>query len=125
MLFEEASKTKEPPSLATVYNTLSLFTEAGFMRLVGVDGSKTYCDTNVTTHQHFYAEDSHELLDIADPSALIDSIPAAPEGFEISRVDLVIRMPVQQATAIELLVNLKSCGQAWSHYSHRATRAPR
>lgn len=98
MLFEEASKTKEPPSLATVYNTLSLFTEAGLLRPVSVDGSKTYYDTNVTAHQHFYAEDSHELLDISDPHILIDKLPVAPRGYEISRVDLVIRIRRKRAS---------------------------
>jgi Fur family iron response transcriptional regulator len=78
--------------LATVYNTLSLFTEARLLRQVSVDGSKTYYNANVSTHQHFYADDGRELLDIADPNVLIDNLPAAPEGYEISRVDLVIRL---------------------------------
>jgi Fur family transcriptional regulator, iron response regulator len=98
MLFEEASKMREPPSLATMYNTLSLFTEAGLLRPVSVDGSKTYHDTNVTAHQHFYAEDSHKLLEISDPHILMDKLPVAPGGYEISRVDLVIRIRRKRAS---------------------------
>src|SRR5690242_20957339 len=54
MLYEEASKAKVPVSLATVYNTLHQFTEVGLLRQVAVDGSKTYFDTNVSEHHHFF-----------------------------------------------------------------------
>ena len=56
MLYEEATKAKVPVSLATVYNTLHQFTEVGLLRQVAVDGSKTYFDTNTTTHHHFFVE---------------------------------------------------------------------
>ena len=51
-------------SLATVYNTLNQLTDAGLLRQVSVDGTKTYFDTNVTAHHHFYLENNHELVDI-------------------------------------------------------------
>ncbi len=54
MLYEEATQAKVPVSLATVYNTLNQLTEAGLLRQVSVDGTKTYFDTNVTAHHHFY-----------------------------------------------------------------------
>ena len=57
MLFEEASKARVPVSLATVYNTLNQFTEVGLLRQVAVDGSKTYFDTNVSDHHHFFVEE--------------------------------------------------------------------
>src|SRR5258708_7549668 len=56
MLYEEASKAKVPVSLATVYNTLHQFTDVGLLRQVAVDGSKTYFDTNVSQHHHFFIE---------------------------------------------------------------------
>ena len=56
MLYEEATKAKVPVSLATVYNTLHQFTDVGLLRQVAVDGSKTYFDTNVSQHHHFFVE---------------------------------------------------------------------
>src|SRR4249919_955305 len=53
MLYEEATLAKVPVSLATVYNTLNQLTDAGLLRQVSVDGTKTYFDTNVTTHHHY------------------------------------------------------------------------
>ena len=64
MLYEEATLAKVPVSLATVYNTLNQLTDAGLLRQVSVDGTKTYFDTNVTAHHHFYLENNHELVDI-------------------------------------------------------------
>jgi Fe2+ or Zn2+ uptake regulation protein len=64
MLYEEASNAKVPVSLATVYNTLHQFTDVGLLRQVAVDGSKTYFDTNVSDHHHFFVEDENELVDI-------------------------------------------------------------
>ena len=64
MLYEEASKAKVPVSLATVYNTLHQFTDVGLLRQVAVDGSKTYFDTNVSQHHHFFVEGENDLLDI-------------------------------------------------------------
>src|SRR5262249_22678443 len=75
MLYEEATRAKVPVSLATVYNTLHQFTEVGLLRQVGVDGSKTYFDTNVTEHHHFFVEGEHALLDIPGASVMLDKMP--------------------------------------------------
>src|SRR6188474_2076701 len=64
MLYEEATRAKVPVSLATVYNTLHQFTDVGLLRQIAVDGSKTYFDTNVTDHHHFFLEEDDSLLDI-------------------------------------------------------------
>lgn len=90
MLYEEASKAKVPVSLATVYNTLHQFTEVGLLRQVAVDGSKTYFDTNVSDHHHFFVEGEHALVDI--PEVLVDRMPTPPAGYEIARVDVVVRL---------------------------------
>jgi Fur family iron response transcriptional regulator len=90
MLYEEASQAKVPVSLATVYNTLNQLTDAGLLRQVSVDGTKTYFDTNVTDHHHFYLENNHELIDI--PDVTLRSMPDVPEGYEIARVDMVVRL---------------------------------
>ena len=92
MLYEDATKAKVPVSLATVYNTLRQFTEVGLLRQVAVDGSKTYFDTNTTSHHHFFVEGDHELLDIPAAETIVNKLPAAPEGYEIARIDVVVRL---------------------------------
>ena len=92
MLFEEAGRARVPVSLATVYNTLNQLTDAGLLRQVSVDGTKTYFDTNVTAHHHFYLENNHELVDIPDPHLVLNKMPDVPEGYEIARVDMVVRL---------------------------------
>jgi Fur family transcriptional regulator, iron response regulator len=92
MLYEEATLAKVPVSLATVYNTLNQLTDAGLLRQVSVDGTKTYFDTNVSTHHHFYLENNHELVDIPDPHLALSQMPDVPEGYEIARIDMVVRL---------------------------------
>ena len=92
MLYEEATLAKVPVSLATVYNTLNQLTDAGLLRQVSVDGTKTYFDTNVSAHHHFYIEGKHELVDIPNSTFVAQNIPEAPEGYEIARIDMVVRL---------------------------------
>ena len=91
-LHEEAFAANVPVSLATVYNTLHQFTEAGMIRVLAVEGAKTYIDTNVSDHHHFFIEGRNEVLDIPVSNIEIGNIPPAPEGMEISYVDVVIRL---------------------------------
>jgi Fur family transcriptional regulator, iron response regulator len=92
MLYEEATRAKVPVSLATIYNTLHQFTEVGLLRQVAVDGSKAYFDTNATAHHHFFVEGEDEVLDIPDAEVIIGKAPIPPEGYEIARVDVVVRL---------------------------------
>jgi len=92
MLYEEATKAKVPVSLATVYNTLHQFTEVGLLRQVAVDGSKTYFDTNASDHHHFFVEDANELVDIPGAEMIVGQVPEVPEGYEVARVDVVVRL---------------------------------
>jgi Fur family transcriptional regulator, iron response regulator len=92
MLYEEAMKARVPVSLATIYNTLHQFTEVGLLRQVAVDGSKAYFDTNTSTHHHFFVEGEDELLDIPGADVLVGSNPTPPEGYEVARVDVIVRL---------------------------------
>jgi Fur family iron response transcriptional regulator len=92
MLYEEASHAKVPVSLATIYNTLHQFTEVGLLRQVGVDGSKAYFDTNVSEHHHFFLEDADAIMDIPNAEVMLGKMPEAPEGYEVARVDVVVRL---------------------------------
>lgn len=91
-LHDEAVAADVPVSLATVYNTLHQFTDAGLLREVPLDGSKTYFDTNVTDHHHFFLEDDNEMFDVPGDALSLDRLPEPPPGTEISRVDVVIRL---------------------------------
>ena len=92
MLYEEANRSRVPVSLATVYNTLHQFREAGLLREVAVDGSRTYFDTNTGDHQHFYIESEHQLRDIDGAQIEVGRLPDIPEGMEVARVDVIIRL---------------------------------
>jgi Fur family iron response transcriptional regulator len=91
-LFAGAQKAGESVSLATVYNTLRAFCDAGLMQEVLVDGTKSYFDTNTHDHPHFYWEDECRLSDAPADQLEITRLPTAPEGVEITSVDVVIRL---------------------------------
>jgi len=91
-LHDEAMLANVPVSLATVYNTLHQFTDAGLLREVVLDGSKTYFDTNVSDHHHFFLEDDNVMFDVPEDALSLDRLPEPPAGMEISRVDVVIRL---------------------------------
>ncbi|MFT7593327.1 MAG: Fur family iron response transcriptional regulator [Paracoccaceae bacterium] len=91
-LFDSAKTTGAAVSLATVYNTLRAFCEAGLLQEVSVDGSKSYFDTNTHDHPHFYWEDEARLSDAPADQLVISTLPEAPEGFEIASVDVVVRL---------------------------------
>ncbi len=93
-LHEEALSAGVQVSLATVYNALHQFTEAGMLRILSVEGSKTYFDTNTSDHHHFFVEGENRLLDIdiQEGPVTVINLPAPPEGLEIANVDIVVRL---------------------------------
>jgi Fur family iron response transcriptional regulator len=91
-LYESARDCGEKVSLATVYNTLKAFCDVGLLREIIVDGSKSYFDTNMSDHPHFFWEDEARLSDAPKEQLVLSQIPDAPEGAEISKVDVVIRL---------------------------------
>ncbi|MGB7243285.1 MAG: iron response transcriptional regulator IrrA [Sulfitobacter sp.] len=91
-LFDAAIAQDEAVSLATVYNTLRTFCDAGLLQEVTVDGSKSYFDTNTHDHPHFYWEDDARLTDAPSDQLVIAQLPDAPIGAEIASVDVVIRL---------------------------------
>jgi Fur family transcriptional regulator, iron response regulator len=91
-LHGEALGAAVPVSLATVYNTLHQFIEAGLLREVVVNPGRSYFDTNVSDHHHFFFEDSGQLHDIPGEHVGVTGLPAPPEGASIRRVDVIIRV---------------------------------
>lgn len=92
MLYEEAKRAKVPVSLATIYSTLHQFTKAGLLRMISVDGARTFFDTNVSDHHHFFIESKDELVDIPGVEVLVGKSPRPPDGYEIARLDVVVRL---------------------------------
>ena len=79
-------------SLATVYNALHQFQQAGLLREVAIDASRSYFDTDTSDHHHFYLEDEQRVVDIPAHSIAITGLPEAPRGMEITHVDVVVRV---------------------------------
>jgi Fur family transcriptional regulator, iron response regulator len=91
-LYEEAREAKMPVSVATIYNTLHQFTEAGLLRQVAVDGSRAHFDTNVSAHHHFLMEGKNELVDIPCADVIVGNAPTPPDGYEVTRVEVLVRL---------------------------------
>ena len=91
-LHDEVSDAGLKVSLATVYNTLHQFTEAGLLRQVIVDSARSYFDTNTGDHQHFFLESEGMLIDIPGESIAVAGVPAPPPGLSVDRVDVVVRV---------------------------------
>jgi Fur family iron response transcriptional regulator len=92
MLHAEAVKSGIPVSLATVYNTLHQFVEAGLLREVAIESSKTYFDTKTSDHFHFFFEKDGILVDIETTDLKVENLPKPPEGMEITRIDVLVRL---------------------------------
>ncbi len=91
-LHREATQADMSISLATVYNTLNQFTRAGLLREVIADGSRTFYDTNMDDHFHFYSEKDGRLMDIPADQLVIDKLPPLPEGARIASIDVIVRL---------------------------------
>lgn len=91
-LHEEAVSERVPVSLATIYNTLHQFTEAGLLRELAVDGARTYFDTSTGDHHHYFVEGEDMVMDVPEETLTLTNLPEPPEGMEIVRVDVVVRV---------------------------------
>jgi len=96
-LHSEALEKGVKVSLATIYNNLHHFTEAGLLREVIVDASKSYFDTNTSDHHHFFFEDEGKLQDIPADLMSVENIPNLPNGMTIASVDVIVRVKKNDA----------------------------
>jgi len=87
-----SKKSVSKIALATIYNTVHAFKTAGHLSEVEVRGNKTYFDTNVSNHHHFYDSDTSELIDIDANDIIIQKIPKAPNGKKIKNVEVFINL---------------------------------
>ncbi|HEU0223187.1 MAG TPA: transcriptional repressor [Paracoccaceae bacterium] len=91
-LHEASCRAGEPVSLATVYNTLRAFTAAGLLTEVMVHGARSYFDTRIDDHPHYYWEEEERLTDAPADALAFAHLPEAPPGMEIAKIDVVIRL---------------------------------
>jgi len=96
-LHAEAYASRVHVSLATIYNTLHQFQEAGLLREVAIDASRSYFDTDTSDHHHFYLEDEQRVVDIPANAISIQGLPQPPEGMVVTHVDVIVRVRKQQA----------------------------
>ena len=82
----------EKISLATVYNTVHAIQKKGYLKEIAINSDKSYFDTNITAHHHFYDEDTHELIDCDQND--IDSINIKNNitGKKINSVEVLIKV---------------------------------
>ena len=92
MLHEEARAAKVPVSLATVYNTLHQFTQAGLLAQIAIDSGRVFFDTNLRPHHHFLIEETNALVDIPKGAVDVAKLPEPPEGFERTGFEVIVRL---------------------------------
>jgi Fur family transcriptional regulator, iron response regulator len=91
-LYAEALAAGGDVSLATVYNTLHQFRDAGLITEVRLDSDRRWFDTNTEAHHHFFLEDSGALIDIPAAGVEVASVPPAPKGYAVDGVDVIVRL---------------------------------
>src|SRR5215813_6388008 len=91
-LHAEVRAARMPVSLATVYNALNQFRDAGLLREVVVAPGRSYFDTNTGHHHHFFIEPDGELHDFPSDKVTIAGLHAPPKGTRLSRVDVIVRV---------------------------------
>ena len=91
-LIEEITTAGLHVSGGTVYNALNQFTEAGLLRRVMVHNDYSLFDTNTDHHHHFYQAENDQLVDVPHDDVILAQLPAAPDGYEIKAVDVIIHI---------------------------------
>ena len=91
-LYADAKKANILVSLATIYNSLHQFTEAGLLREIVLNSQRCYFDTNTDNHHHFFCEETNTLEDISSEDVILLKLPAAPKGKSIKRIDVIVRI---------------------------------
>jgi Fur family iron response transcriptional regulator len=85
-------KLREKISLATVYNTIHAFKKKGYLKEISVNSDKSYFDTNVSEHHHFFDEDTNELIDCSNEEIDSVNIKKNITGKKIKSVEVLIKV---------------------------------
>ena len=94
---EELSKilkknSKESISLATIYNTVHAFKNKNYLKEISINSNKSYFDTNVSTHHHFFNENTHELIDLKNTDVGAIKIKKKIPGKKIKSVEVLVKI---------------------------------
>ena len=89
-IFEKNTKNKI--SLATLYNTVHAFRKNGYLKEISLKGNKTFYDTNIKNHHHFYDEDTGKLIDINSEDVLVSKVSHIPNGKKIREIEVTVRI---------------------------------
>ena len=79
-------------SLATIYNTIHAFKNKGYLKEISINSDKSYYDTNVTNHHHFFNESTKELIDLNDNDVGKIKINKSIPGKKIKSVEVLIKI---------------------------------
>tara|TARA_B100000686_G_C16773648_1_gene966948 strand:- start:209 stop:661 length:453 start_codon:yes stop_codon:yes gene_type:complete len=86
------NKLREKISLATVYNTVHAFEKKGYLKEISLNTDKTYFDTNISDHHHFFDESTNELIDLKNEDVENITIKKNIPGKKINSVELLIKV---------------------------------
>ena len=87
-----SEQLNEKISLATVYNTVHAFKNKGYLKEISINSDKSYFDTNVTNHHHFFDEDTNELIDCDNEVIEKVNIKKNITGKKINSVEVLIKV---------------------------------
>ena len=87
-----SEKLKEKISLATVYNTVHAFKKKGYLKEISINSDKSYFDTNITNHHHFFDEDTNQLIDCDDNHLDNVKIKKNITGKKINSIEVLIKV---------------------------------
>jgi len=82
--------TKSKISLATVYNTVHVLKNNGYLKEISLQGNKTFFDTNSKSHHHFYDQDTGDLIDIKNEDIHLNKLPTTPKGKKIKEIEVTV-----------------------------------
>ena len=85
-------KPKEKISLATIYNTVHAFKKKGYLKEISINSNKSYFDTNITNHHHFFNENTDELIDLKDEDVSNIKIKKVIPGKSIKSIEVLVKI---------------------------------
>ena len=87
-----SDKLNEKISLATIYNTVHAFKDKGYLKEISINSDKSYFDTNITNHHHFFDEDTNELIDCDNEDIEQINIKKNITGKKINSIEVLIKV---------------------------------
>ena len=87
-----SEQINEKISLATVYNTVHAFKDKGYLKEISINSDKSYFDTNITNHHHFFNENTDELIDLKDEDVSNIKIKKVIPGKKIKSIEVLVKI---------------------------------